>query len=160
MTGLAGSCEALRRLREQQSRPAREADSAPRLLEQIPPDAPTDDATITVWDGERFVAYEKWLATAPVAVDPVEQAAGMPRDADCVWAVCGGMRIWLVRDGDRWLMFAGSRKAGGRRKDFASPFLAHAMRTVEQWYGAPAGSWQAERGRHGSGEEADRERAE
>ena len=160
MTGLAGSCEALRRLRKQQSRPAREADSPPRLLEQIPADAPMDDARITVWNGERFVAYEKWLATAPVAVDPVERAAEMPRDADCVWAVCGGTRIWLVRDGDRWLMFAGSRKSSGRRKDFASPFLTHAMRTAEQWYGAPAGGWQAERGRHGSGEEADTERAE
>jgi hypothetical protein len=158
MTGLAGSCEALRRLREQQSRPARESDCAPRLLEQIPPDAPMDDATITVWDGERFVAYEKWLATAPVAVDPVEQAAEIRRDADWVWAVCGGMRIWLVRDGDRWLMFAGSRKANGRRKDFASPFLAHAKRTAEHWYGAPAAGWHAER--NGSGEDADRERAE
>jgi hypothetical protein len=161
MTGLAGSCEALRRLREQQSRPAREVDSAPRLLEQIPPDAPMDDATITVWDGERFVAYEKWLATAPVAVEGSGGALAIPHQADCVAGVCGSTRIWLVRDGDRWLMFAGSRKAGSRRKDFASPCLAHAMRTAEQWYGAPTDGWHTERGRNGSGEEAsDRERAE
>jgi hypothetical protein len=54
--------------------------------------------------------------------------------------------VWLVRDRDRWLMFAGSRAAGGRRKDFASPFLEHAMRTAEFWYGVPATGWRAEEG--------------
>lgn len=117
-----------------------------------------DDATITIWNGERFVAHEKWLATAPVVSDPVEQEPAMQCGADCVSALCGGTRIWLARDGGRWLMFAGSRKANGRRKDFASPFLAHAKRTAEHWYGAPATGWHAER--NGSGEDADRERAE
>ena len=28
-----------------------------------------DDATITVWNGERFVAWEKWLATAPIVTE-------------------------------------------------------------------------------------------
>jgi len=70
----------------------------------------------------------------------------IPPDAACVSANCGATRIWLVRDRDRWLMFAGSRAAGGRRKDFASPFLEHAMRTAEFWYGAPSTGWFADEG--------------
>ena len=54
--GLAYGREALRRLREQQEAAVREP-MQPSLLEQIPPDAPMDDATLTVWNGERFVAY-------------------------------------------------------------------------------------------------------
>ena len=69
-----------------------------------------------------------------------------PPDAACLAANCGGTRVWLVRDRDRWLMFAGSRTDGGRRKDFASPFLEHAIRTAECWYGAPTTSWRVESG--------------
>jgi hypothetical protein len=61
-------CEALRQLRQRQAA-AQEPERQPSLLEQIPPDAPMDDATITVWNGERFVAYDKWLATAPLVVE-------------------------------------------------------------------------------------------
>jgi hypothetical protein len=60
--------EALRRLREQQAA-AQEPERQTSLLEQIPADAPMDDATLTVWDGARFVAYDKWLATAPLIVE-------------------------------------------------------------------------------------------
>ena len=28
-----------------------------------------DDATLTVWNGARFVAYNSWLATAPIQCD-------------------------------------------------------------------------------------------
>jgi len=136
MSALPYSLEALRRYREERKAPKRE----PSILEQVPPDAPADDAVLTVWNGERFVAWEKWLATAPVVIE--DRAAGpvIPADAECVSAACGGTRVWLARDGDRWLMFAGSRKS--RRKDFASPFLEHAIRTAEAWYGAPAAGWQ------------------
>jgi len=140
--------EALRRLREEQANPTPPRHSA--SLECVPPDAPMDDATITVWNGERFVAYEKWLATAPIVREAMpEDKAAIPADAECVVGECGGVKIWLVKDGQRWLMYAGARKAGGRRRDFASPFLAHAIRTAEQWYGAPRG-WRAEKGRDGS----------
>ena len=44
------------------------------MLEQIPPDAAMDDATITVWNGERWVAYDTWLATKPIATG--EKARG------------------------------------------------------------------------------------
>ena len=141
--------EALRRLREQQKQAVLEPERQPSLLEQVPPDAPMDDATITVWNGERFVAYEKWLATAPIIVEAMpEHKSAIPSDAGCVAGECGGTRIWLVKDGERWLMYVGSRKAG-RRRDFASPFLAHAIRAAEQWYGAPGGGWRADKGRDG-----------
>ena len=143
--------EALRQLRDQQVQAAQEPEHPASLLEQIAADAPMDDSTLTVWDGERFVAYDTWQATAPLAMEEW-QGTGMPAtpvDASCVASNCGGTRVWLVRDGDRWLMFAGSRSASSRRRDFASPFLAHAIRTAEQWYGAPAGGWRAEKGLHG-----------
>jgi len=147
---LAYGREALRRLREQQEAAVREP-MQPSLLEQIPPDAPMDDATITVWDGERSVAYEKWLARAPVVVEctPPDKAA-IPADAGCVTGDCS-LRVWLVRDVDRWSMFAGSRAAHARRKDFVSPYLEHAIRTAEQWYGVPSGGWRTETGRAGTG---------
>ena len=140
--------EALRILREKQANP--QQGHQPSLLDQIPADAPMDDATVTVWNGQRFVAYEKWLATAPIVREAMpEDKSAIPADAECVVGECGGIKIWLVKDGQRWLMYAGARKASGRRRDFASPFLAHAIRTAEQWYGAPRG-WRAEKGRDGS----------
>ena len=58
--------EALRRLRQQQMQ---KPESQASLLEQIPPDAATDDATITVWNGERWAAYNSWLASAPITCE-------------------------------------------------------------------------------------------
>ena len=142
--------EALRRLRERQQARATGLDRQPPLLEQIPPDAPMDDALITVWDGERFIAWEKWLATAPVEVGELAlEEAVIPARASCMIADCGGTRVWLVRDGERWSMFVGGRRAGNRRMDFASPFLEHAIRTAEAWYGTPAGGWRREETRDG-----------
>ncbi len=149
--GLAYGRDALRRLRERQESAVREP-AQPSLLEQIPPDAPMDDATLTVWNGERFVAYDKWLATAPVLIEGTPHDNGaLPGDAACVTGDCS-LRVWLVRDGDRWSMFAGSRAAHARRRDFVSPYLEHAIRTAEQWYGAPKGGWRVEKGRDGKAE--------
>jgi hypothetical protein len=61
--------EALRRLRQQQMQATRKPESQASLLEQIPPDAAMDDATITVWNGERWAAYNSWLATAPITCE-------------------------------------------------------------------------------------------
>jgi hypothetical protein len=58
--------EALRRLRQQQMQ---KPESHASLLEQIPPDAAMDDDTITVWNGERWVAFKSWLATAPITCE-------------------------------------------------------------------------------------------
>jgi hypothetical protein len=147
--------EDLRRLREMQAKPPEPEDQR-LLLEQIPPDAPMDDATITVWNGERFVAYDAWRATAPIEREetPEQNQQRIPADATCVAGECGGTRIWLVKDGERWLMYVGSRKAGGRRRDFASPYLEHAIRTAEQWYGAAGGGWRAEKGSDGRARQA------
>jgi hypothetical protein len=92
------------------------------------------------WNGEGFVSWEKWRATAPIERDAADEPHISP-DASCVAATCGATRVWLVREGDRWLMFAGTRSS--RRKDFASPSLNHAQRTAEAWYGAPENGWLA-----------------
>lgn len=140
--------EALRRLRDRQEAQANNAAPPLSLLEEIPPDAPMDDAVLTVWNGERFIAWDRWRATAPIEVEEPEQPV-IPAGADCISADCGGTRVWLVRNGERWLMFVGGRRAGNRRKDFASPFMEHAIRTAEAWYGAPAGGWRREEKRDG-----------
>lgn len=61
--------EALRRLRRQQMQATQKPESQASLLEQIPPDAAMDDAAITVWNGERWVAYNSWLASAPITCE-------------------------------------------------------------------------------------------
>lgn len=145
--------EALRRMREQQAQAPQEPERQALLLAQVPPDAPTDDSTVTAWNGERFEAYDHWLLTARLTIEdtPQESEAAIPPDASCVTGNCGGTRIWLVKNGERWLMYVGSRKARRRRRDFATPYLGHAIRTAEQWYGAAQGGWRAEKGRDGKG---------
>lgn len=141
--------EALRRLRERQAQATGAVEhpdgKVHTRIDDVPPDAPMDDATLTVWNGERFVAYEKWLATAPLVREEkrLEDKPAIPADADCVTGECGGISIWLVKEGARWSMWVGSRKAG-RRRDFATPYLDHAIRTAEQWYGASVCGWRAE----------------
>ena len=133
--------EALRKFRETQEGRGLSPDRPGSVLAEIRPDAPADAATITVWNGERFVAYDRWLARAPIVR---EEMVGPPGAASSVGADCCGTHVWLVRDGERWLMFVGSRRNAGRRRDFASPFLDHAIRTAEQWYGAAGAGWQVE----------------
>jgi hypothetical protein len=144
MSAIYGS-DALRRMRAQQEARTAAPECQSSLMEQIPPDdAPMDDATLTVWNGERFVAYNSWLATAPIQCDEEPAKPEYRTDADRMVCLCGSTRIRLVKDGERWLMFTGSRRACRRRKDFSSPFLEHAVRTAEQWYGAPAAGWRVE----------------
>lgn len=143
MAAPAYSLAAWRKYREQQQQPKQET-TAGLTLADIPADAEMDEGiVIGFWNGERFVAWEKWLATAPIIRK--ESKPALPDDARLVTAVCGNTRVWLVRDGDRWLMYAGSRHS--RRRDFASPYLAHAVRTAEAWYGPAVGGWQMERER-------------
>ena len=72
--------EALRHYREQEQDCQSQG---PDLLSQIPADVPMDDATLTVWNGERFVAWDKWLATAPLIIEdtPKEVNAAPVADA-------------------------------------------------------------------------------
>lgn len=73
--------EALRQYREQgRAAEDRQAGGAD-LLSQIPADAPMDDATLTVWNGERWVAWDKWLATAPIIVEdaPPKESKAAPK---------------------------------------------------------------------------------
>ena len=139
MTAPAYSLEAWRRFKE--GRDHSDEKPSAQCLADIPADAEMDEGIVLgFWNGERFVSWEKWLATAPIDRDPHPVATPIPADAKCVSATCGGTRIWLVRDGDRWLMFAGTRTS--RRRDFASPFLSHAQRTAEAWYGPAENGWQ------------------
>jgi len=45
------SRDIIRRVREEQANPTASPEASPALLAAIPPDAPMDDATITVWNG-------------------------------------------------------------------------------------------------------------
>jgi len=114
-------------------------------LEQASPDAPMDDELVFgCWNGERFVSWAQWRATTPLKVDGARE----PESQDVVTAasaLCGGTRVCLIRNGGRWLMFAGSRREGTRRKDFASPYLEQSKRTAEAWYGPAEGGWRVER---------------
>jgi len=143
MTAPAYSLAAWRKFREEHERPKRET-PVEWTLADIPADAEMDEGIVLgCWNGERFVSWDKWLATAPIAREESEPA--LPEDARLVSAVCGQTRVWLTRDCDRWLMFAGTQKS--RRRDFASPFLEHAIRTAEARYGPAAGGWQVEQER-------------
>lgn len=72
--------EALRKLRERQAA-AQEEPRQRSLLEEIPPEAPMADVTITVWDGREFVPFDaKWLASRPVATE--EHPGTVPQRAD------------------------------------------------------------------------------
>ncbi len=147
--------DALRQYREQQAQLAQEPECQPALLDQIPSDAPMPDAALSVWNGQEWVTWDRWLATAPITREETPEARpAAPEDATCVAGECGGTKVWLVKDGERWQMLVGSRRAGGRRRDFATPYLEHAIRTAEFWYGAPGGGWRAEKGRDGKGREA------
>jgi hypothetical protein len=127
------------------------AKQGPVALAEVPADAEFEgDAVLYVWADNKFIPYAKWLASAPISSESVTAAdSAIPRDATCVTGDCKGTQVRLVRDGDRWLMFAGSRGAARRRRDFASPFLGHAIRTAEFWYGSPANGWRVE-GKSGS----------
>lgn len=140
------SRDIIRRVREREQDPAASETALAPTLASIPAEAPMDDATITVWNGERWVAYDQWRRTRAFQREaaPADPAPLFPANAVCVTGVCGERRVWLSKDGERWLMFVGSRKARGRRRDFATPFLAHAIRTAEAWYGAPRAGWRAE----------------
>lgn len=65
---------ALRQYREQEQAAEKQPVCGGDFLSQIPPDAPMDDATLTVWNGERWVAWDKWVATAPLIVEEMPQS--------------------------------------------------------------------------------------
>lgn len=136
--------DALRRLRERQDNASTAPECQPSLLSQVDPDAPMDDATLTVWNGDRFVDYDTWLATAQLHRDETHAEPQFDAEVSRVVAVCGNTPVRLARDGERWLIITRPGRAWRRRRDFASPYLAHAIRVAEQWFGVPLGGWRAE----------------
>ncbi len=75
--------EALRQYREEQQQAGGRQASGADLLAQIAADAPMDDATVTVWNGERWVAWDTWLATAPIIIEdaPITELKAAPAPA-------------------------------------------------------------------------------
>ena len=75
------SLEGLRRSREERER-QQEGPAHGSLLAQIPADAPYDDpdAVIHVWTGEKWISYEKWLATAPIQIESVPVPSAPPKE--------------------------------------------------------------------------------
>jgi len=111
-----------------------------RAQKELPQPAPQPES------GERAIPWRQWFATVPLETDQEAAKLAAHRDdsADIYAANCGGTPVWLVRQGPRWLMFAGSRQLESRRRDFASPSLDHSKRTAEAWYGLPKDCWRAE----------------
>jgi hypothetical protein len=110
-------------------RQRQETDSAPAPVDW---DAMFDAPTMT-WEEAVLGSLRDHLAKNPPQPPPPEVTETS--------AVCGSTRVWLVRDGERWEMYAGSRKTRGRRTDFASPFLRHSMEVAEDWYGKTSAGW-------------------
>ena len=73
------SLEGLRRSREARER-QRGGQAHESLLAQIPPDAQYDDpdAVLHVWTGEKWISYEKWLATAPIEIEQIPAPIAPP----------------------------------------------------------------------------------
>ncbi len=101
---------------------------------------------------ERAIPWRQWFATAPLEIDQeaAKLAAHREDSADVYVGNCGRTPVWLVRQGPRWLMFAGFHRPDSRRKDFVSPSLDHAKRTAEAWYGPARDGWRAEGPAHRS----------
>jgi hypothetical protein len=52
-----------------------------------------------------------------------------------------GIKVRLrFEQNSRWCMWISGGKFS-RRKDFVTPYLDHAKRTAEHWYGAPIDGW-------------------
>ena len=74
------SLDGLRRSREERER-QREAQAQGSLLSQVPVDAPYDDpdAVMHVWNGKKWISYEKWLATAPIESEEIPVPDAPPK---------------------------------------------------------------------------------
>ena len=72
--------EALRKHREERAHVEQQQEREADLLSKIPADAEMDDATLCVWNGERFVAWDTWVATRPVYADdtPAREKEAVP----------------------------------------------------------------------------------
>lgn len=145
--GLYGR-EALRRLRDQQARHAAVPEGATSPIDEVPAGAKYEspDDVLHAWDGEKWIPWRKWQVTAATAHEkpgPETSRQAADADAGCLVGNCDGARIVLAQEGERCFIYVGALRPANRRKDFASPSLAHAIRTAEQWYGAPEAGWHA-----------------
>ena len=63
--------EALRKYREERANVEEQQEREANLLSRIPALAAMDNATLCVWNGERFIAWGQWMITRPVLTDDV-----------------------------------------------------------------------------------------
>lgn len=142
--------DALLKAREKRSQMTllRPEESQVRTVPDVPGDAQILEPgrTVHAWDGEKFVPWLQWLAGAVRALGEQVPPA-IPVGADRVVGTCGDVRVTLIREPGRWLMFVrtGSSKRATRRRDFASPSLDHGIAAAEQWYGVASDGWRAEK---------------
>lgn len=92
------------------------------------------------------LTYYKEDLIAAINMRPRGPVSAMPAEArsppHAVRARCGSTVVELLRDGpNRWFMFAGTSALLNRVRNFASPFLDHAQRTAESWYGSTIDGW-------------------
>ena len=76
--------EALRKHREERALVEEQQEREADLLSKISADAPMDDATLCVWNGKRFIAWDQWMITRPVLTDdapPKEDEAAPKKQA-------------------------------------------------------------------------------
>ena len=142
MSESAYSLEAWRRLKERQQNSRDPESGEPDSVA-----SPGQPQPSGIFDGPRYTP-EEWIWNHIVQV-PLEPDERCPVH----WADCGNTRVWIVNDGSRWLMYSGAHRSENRRKDFASPFLNHAMQTAEYWYDPPRDGWHAEK--HGTKSSSD-----
>jgi len=75
-------------------------------------------------------------------VRPGAEAVRVP--ASKAWSArfAGGIRVELRQEQtDRWVMWVNKDGKFERRKDFATPHLAHGKRTATCWFGTPLTPW-------------------
>lgn len=94
----------------------------------------------------RVLSWDQWRRERLDRIFAEPPEAAEPEAAEAYSAVCGVTQVWLSRSGSRWIMFADSGEGRERVRPFSSPWLGHAKRTAEAWFGPPRDGWQADEG--------------
>lgn len=80
--------------------------------------------------------FAEYRAAGGAASLPPDPEKAVRAEADCLRG-----RVLLQRIGERVLMFTLQGRSRRRVRHFATPYMAHAMRQAEAWFGAPARGW-------------------
>jgi hypothetical protein len=96
---------------------------------------------------ERELIELVWSEPVLPATNSVNPAAPAS-DEQCTEATFAGSVTVQIRPygPNRWSLWFTHGAAWRKRKDFATPYLDHARRTAEHWYGPLLDSWHAPKG--------------